>query len=687
MDSKQVKLEGNYFSVDGKALYVLGTHYVPAVEALQWPYEWNPNEWDSDFRLMQEMGLNFVRFDLFWAWFEPRPGQHNEEAFAQLDEIIRLAKKYDLHLSPTFFIGGEVGDAYWDVPWRADRHPHADPEMLRLQVEHVKEFARRYEDESIILAWDLTDEPPYWIVAQETSDAMAANWTKALAGAIRDLDSQHLILVGTSSQEIARGPFRADVIVEDVDFLSVHPYPFYQPAYYLDPLLSMRVTYAAAFETMLARGAGKPVMMQEFGASSAQFTPERIARYYNTMMYSAVGSGAHGLVAWCFTDADEATWARVPYLRSPHETQFGVTDAHKQDRPAGQELRNLGQVLSQMAFEGIALPSLQAGIIVPHEFAHGPDHSRYGISEPNLSLYVSAEEAWTEKRERRSGVILPVSSWLSAFILARQAHLEVGFPREYDLWEELPLILMPSPLTSTSLTFNHVHTTFWRRAQRYLEAGGTLWASLSGDAAIPEMQDLFGASLEDRIIPRGSVKIEMVEDFHGLKRGQSFHYQAGLSPADMGYLLRVTTGRVMAIDQEGNPAIVAHSLGQGHTLLSAYPLEHYLAQTPAAFEGEESSWILYRALREYAGIVPLFDCDNPKVELGLLPRSNDGYLVAVNHGVEPARTSLTTTFSLEEVRELAPRGAQGLTHDEHSWEIDLDGFCGKIFHWRAIASE
>jgi len=687
MDAKQVKLEGNYFSRDGKALYILGSHYVPAAEALQWPYKWNPEQWDSDFLLMHEMGLNLVRFDLFWAWFEPRPGQYNEEAFAQLDEIIRLAKRYELYLNPTFFIGGEVGDAYWDVPWRADRHPHADPEMLRLQVEHVKEFARRYHDESIILAWDLTDEPPYWIVAQETSDAMAANWTRALVAAIRQFDRQHPILVGTSSQEIVRGAFRADVIVEDVDFLSVHPYPFYQPEYYPDPLLSLRVTYAAAFETMLARGAGKPVMAQEFGASSAQFTPERIARYYNTMMYSALGCGAHGLVAWCFTDADEATWARVPYLRSPHETQFGVTDAHKRDRPAGEEMRKLSRVLTQMEFDGLGLPPLQAGIIVPHEFSHGPDHSRYGIGEPNLSLYVSAEEAWTEKRERRSGVTLPVSSWLSAFVLARQAHLEVGFPREYDSWEDVPLILMPSPLTSTSLSFNHVHTTFWRRAQRYVEAGGTLYASLSGDAAIPEMQDLFGASLEDRIVPRDGVEIQIVSDFHGLESGQRFRYQAALSPADAGYLLHVTGGEIIAVDQEGNPALVAHSLDRGRTLVSAYPVEHYLAQTPAAFEGRESTWTLYRALKKYAGLGSPFDCDDPRVELSLLPRSSEGYLVVVNHGLEPIRAWISSALSLEEVRELAPGGAKGVAHSADGWEVELQGFCGTVFDWRAKDSD
>ena len=61
-----------------------------------------------------------------------------------------------IYLHPTLFIGGEVGEAYWDVPWRHGRHPHSDPEMLRLQTNHAAELARRYQNEDAILAWDLT---------------------------------------------------------------------------------------------------------------------------------------------------------------------------------------------------------------------------------------------------------------------------------------------------------------------------------------------------------------------------------------------------------------------------------------------------------------------------------------------------------------------------------------------------
>jgi hypothetical protein len=49
-----------------------------------------------------------------------------------------------------------------------------------------------------------------------------------------------------------------------------------------------------------------------------------------------------------------------------------------------------------------------------------------------------------------------------------------------------------------------------------VEAGGTVYTSLYGDAAIPAVQDLLGALLGDRIIPTGSAQIEVLQDSHGL---------------------------------------------------------------------------------------------------------------------------------------------------------------------------
>jgi len=85
------------------------------------------------------------------------------------------------------------------------------------------------------------------------------------------------------------------------------------------------------------------------------------------------------------------------------------------------------------------------------------------------------------------------ATWLNSFVLARRAGLRAGFPREYSDLSRLPMLLLPSPLTSSRRNLLHVHTTFWQRAKEYVRGGGVLYVSLNGESAIPEMEELFGS--------------------------------------------------------------------------------------------------------------------------------------------------------------------------------------------------
>jgi len=335
----KVHLDGEYFVRDGKRFLPVGAHWVPAKAAMQWPVQWDPKDIEADFVKMHELGYTMVRFDLMWAWFEPRPGDYNPEAFKQLDYLISLAHKYEIYLHPSLFIGGEVGEAYWDVPWRHGRNPQADPEMLRLETNHAAEFGRRYANESAIMGWDLTDEPPFWIVASQTTDAMAINWTRLITGALRRYDTLHPIVAGTSQEDLDHGPFRPDNIAGEVDFFSVHPFTIYNANLYPDPMVSQRGTYGAAFQIALSSGAGRPAMIHEMGGSSAQYSPERIATYDRLMMYSGLGTGSIGFDLWCYTDAAPEQFRKAPYLRTPQETRWGMTTWDRQDRPLATEFK------------------------------------------------------------------------------------------------------------------------------------------------------------------------------------------------------------------------------------------------------------------------------------------------------------------------------------------------------------
>ena len=680
-----VRLDGNYFTRAGHRFIVVGAHWVPAKAGLQWPLQWDPNAIAADFAQMSEMGFNTVRLDLFWAWFEPRPGDFNPAAFEQFDYLISLAQRYHLYLHPTLFVGGEVGEAYWDVPWRHGRNPQADPEMLRLETNQAREFGRRYAHETAIIAWDLTDEPPFWIAAG-TDDAMAVNWTRLIGQGIRKYDSLHPIVVGVSTQDLDHGPFRPDVIADEVDFLSVHPYTIYTPDLFPDPMVSERGTYGPAFETALSRGAGRPVMVQEMGASSAQYSPDKIAQFDRVGLYSALGAGANGFLLWCFTDAAPEQYRKVPYLRSPHETQFGLTTWDHKLRPQGLAFEDFIKIVGRMRLDDLSVPAADAGIVIPEEWAktHG-DFSHSGLTGADVIPYVSVTDGGAVNGQPAppyEGNQAVMSSALAAFILAHRAGLEPAFPRELGDWSSLPMVLLPSPSTATDPVSVHVHTDFWAKALAYVTHGGTLYASLAASSAIPNMEVLFGARMTDSL-PVTDLTLTVTKALGDLKVGETFHFAVpGSGARYWGTGLEVAGGDVIAVDQDKRPALIAYRVGKGKTLLSAYPLETYLGNQSMAFEHGETGYRLIRALRDWSGVHPLVSTDQPSIEAAALVGRDRGYIVLTNHSAEPRTTRLTSSLAMQSLEQLDADGTAEVTRTPSGWQVDVPAYGGLVLEWR-----
>jgi endo-1,4-beta-mannosidase len=683
-----VHLDGQYFVRDGKRFLPVGAHWVPAKAAMQWPLQWDPKDIEADFAKMHELGYSIVRLDMLWAWFEPRPGDYNPVAFEQLDHLVSLAHKYQIYLHPSLFIGGEVGEAYWDVPWRHGRHPHANPEMLRLETNLAAEFGRHYANESAIIAWDLTDEPPFWIVGGQTTDAMAINWTRLIVDGIRQYDKLHPIVAGTSGEEISHGPFRADDIAQFVDFFSVHPFTLYAPDLFPDALLSARGTYGAAFELALSQGAGHPVMIHEMGASTAQFSPERVAAYDRAQMYSGLGAGSIGVDLWCYTDASPEQFHKVPYLLTPQETGWGMTTWDRQDKPLAKEFKKFSQVVSQLDLTGVSPAPAEIGIVIPDEWAkpHG-DFSHFGLTGPEMVPYVSMSDPDAIPGRPQPDVSATnrwlMSSALTAFILARRAGLKADFPREYAGWAKRPMLFMPSPITSTGDGFlAHVHSDFYEKARKYVENGGQLYASFASDGAAPEMASLFGARLVDRAV-NSEVTLKFVVPFGDFKPGETLHYVVpGATVESWGALLEVTSGKIIAVDQDGHPALVANTLGSGKTLLSAYPLEHYLANVPAVFDKPEDTHRVYAAFRDWAGVKPAFRSDRPTVEVSVLNGDRRGYAVVVNHSDQTEHVKISSALPLHTVTRISPEGSTPIPMEGSSWRMELGPYEGAIVEWK-----
>ena len=650
----------------GKPHIPVGAHVVPS-SGPDWPWREGPEAFDRAFAQMAERGLTSARIDLLWAAVEPERGRLNEAHLDVLDRIFDAAKTHGITLHPALFVGGEVGDAYWDLPWASGLNPHSDPDLLHLQATHAACLARRWAGRAELIAWDLTDEPPFWIHGESTDDEHAVAWTAALTDAIRTNDPGRPITIGTASQEVDGGPFRADVVAGALDFTCVHPYPIYSPELYADRLRSRRMSMAGAFETALARGAGKPVMVHEFGASSTQFAPEAVADYDRLVCWSSFGAGAIGFYAWCWIDAEPAAYRRAPYVRMPHETQFGLLDAEGKARPRARVLSELSRVTQALDLEGLAGngPWTPASIPVPHEYVKPYDRASYGLDDAPAGPYVPAEKAWEPERD-----VKPlVRGWLNSYVFASRAGLPCQFPREKldDSWPATPITLLPAPLTSTTSSLLHMRTSFWQGALDYVEAGGIVYLSCSADTAVPELAEFAGVRIADRALATDRLELTAVEPFAGLEAGDVVSVElpaavkAGGAANNLhlrGVELDVIDAKAVATDAAGLPAVTVARRGRGAVIVCAYPIELLAAEIPDAHGDADGLWRVYRLVREVAGVEPPVELDSPQLTRGVLRGPRGGILVATNHGREDVSVPVKISGSVKTVESVTAIGVR-----------------------------
>lgn len=680
-----VRTGRHYLRAGDASVLPVGAHFVP-VEGPDWP--WRVDEWafDRAFAQMAHAGMTAVRIDLLWSAIEPEPGRYDEDHLRRLDAVLASAKRHDLWLHPTFFIGGEVGDAFWDVPWREGRQPHRDPEMLRLQALHAGMLARRWKGDPAIIAWDLTDEPPFWLF-RDTTDDDARAWTGALVEALRAEDPEHLITIGTSGQEIGWGPFRADVVAERLDFGCVHPYPIYQPEIYPDALLCPRMTHAGAFETVLAGGAGTPVMVHEYGASSTQFEPEAIAAYDRLLSYSSLGRGAIGYFAWCWTDAEPAAYRRAPYLRQPHETQFGVTDWRGELRPRGRVLADLAKVAGRLDLDALASDGpapARAAIPVPHEYVRPYDPEAYGLSDAPAGLYRPSESAWSPRRAGMTDAKPLVRSLLNAFVMASRADVSLSFPRERldDVWPDVPLVLLPAPLASTTISLWHVRTSFWGGVRDFFARGGVLYLSCSGDVAIPEMDELAGCRLVDRAPADRAAVLRFVRPWGPFGVGEELALpHGGQALASRGVRLRASDAETVAVDADGNAVLVMVRRGPGAVITCAYPVETLQAATPDAHGPGDRTWGLYAGLARLLQ-TPAASSDHPDVTLGDLRGPDGGVVTATNHSDRAVTTAVRLPEGAARADVVGPEGTSGTDVADGRVALELEPYAAAVVSWR-----
>jgi hypothetical protein len=236
-----------------------------------WEAEWAAVE--KHFEQMKTLGANVVRIHLQLGKFMETADKPDQKAIDRLGKLLALAEKHQLYLDLT----GLGCYHKKDVPPWYDKL--TEKERWDVQVRFWQAVAARCAGSPAVFCYDLMNEPVVPGGKREDGDwlgppfagshfvqfitldqrdrprpAIAQQWIKHLAAAIRAKDRRHLVSVGLVDWSLDRpgltSGFVPDKIATDLDFLCVHIYP-------------KKGKVDDALKTLAGFAVGKPVVIEE----------------------------------------------------------------------------------------------------------------------------------------------------------------------------------------------------------------------------------------------------------------------------------------------------------------------------------------------------------------------------------------------------------------------------------------
>lgn len=153
----------------------------------------------EDIHFIKASGLNHIRVPFNFKLFlvEDHPEIWLEEGFQRLDDVMKWCREenlyviLDMHAAP----GGQTGDNIddsWSYPWLFE-----DEQAQKTTFALWKKLADRYKDETIVIGYDLLNEPiPHFYENKEELNKLLEPLYKKISAAIREVDKNHTIFLG-----------------------------------------------------------------------------------------------------------------------------------------------------------------------------------------------------------------------------------------------------------------------------------------------------------------------------------------------------------------------------------------------------------------------------------------------------------------------------------------------------------
>lgn len=165
---------------------------------------------EADIHYLKSTGINSIRIPFNYRLFTNEDymgGEGEARGFALLDKVIGWCKKevlyvlLDMHCAP----GGQTGDNIDD----SDGYPflYESKENRALTTTIWTKIAKRYKNETIIIGYDLLNEPIPHFADTAKFNPMLEPLYKEITKAIRAVDKNHIVFLGGAQWDSNFGMF------------------------------------------------------------------------------------------------------------------------------------------------------------------------------------------------------------------------------------------------------------------------------------------------------------------------------------------------------------------------------------------------------------------------------------------------------------------------------------------------
>ncbi len=166
---------------------------------------------ERDISFLRQAGFNSVRVPLHYKFF-----LSGGEGFALLDRLIGWCRRegiwviLDMHCAPGGQTGSNIDDS-WGYPWLYESAQDQD-----LTIEVWKRIAEHYRNETIVLGYDLLNEPIPHYPRLHMYNSQLEPLYKRISAAIREVDRHHVIILGGAQWDtnfkVFGAPFDSNVM-------------------------------------------------------------------------------------------------------------------------------------------------------------------------------------------------------------------------------------------------------------------------------------------------------------------------------------------------------------------------------------------------------------------------------------------------------------------------------------------